>query len=734
MIEGQNTVILEILCQQGQLKMFAASKSELACAIRHYSLQPVSFSSITAVSEDISALLDNANKKSIRDTDSIRRLQKDGQILWDGLLTHAVKAYLRASPPSRLILSLDEELVDIPWELLFDGNDFLSLKFGIGRMVRTKEKIPLARPRDAADKMRMLVLADPTGDLKHAYAEGQHILKQLSAKKANMALDFKSALVDTMYVHKSLRDYDIVHFAGHGESDRGDPDKTGWVFKDGIFSVSAILRMAGATPFPSLVFSNACHGARSYSGGAAGDHQRREYDLASAFLLSGVRHYVGSLRKIEDQVSLVFSREFYDCLLQEKPIGECVRLGRLKLIEVYGAHSVFWSSYLLYGDPDFRFFAKTSPEKQAFTAAALTGFAKKCLRLSSVGAFVLACGIFLQSFAPASSPRALLLMFQSAKLMEQGNNKEAALFYEKIKRQDPLFLSVYLPMAKAYQKQGHRDRALACYFEYAYYSQKKGDHKHLSEAYIAIGWLYYQKGEYPKAFDFYEKALCLSRAQKDRLHEASALRKLALWYIDKDAADKALELLTKSSEINRERQLNPGHRYNLACDYFDLGLLFSDKGDHELARSFYNKSKALFKKLDLPDELSDHYFNLGEIYLFEKQYQQALDCYREGLKIDEREGNVPNIAGDYTMIGEWYLDMDNLAKAEGFFARAAVIFREFQLEPELAAVNFDLGIVYKKRKLKGKAREYFQQAYEFYRTVDTPEHKKVEKELLELDG
>ncbi|MFA5119245.1 MAG: tetratricopeptide repeat protein [Candidatus Omnitrophota bacterium] len=706
--------------------MCVTTTGEIACAIRHYSLQAVPFPIITAVSEDICALLNNANSKSIFDPDLTLQLKKAGQILWDALLTREVKACLRASPPSRLILSLDEELVAIPWELLFDGDDFLSLKFGVGRMMRTQERGPLASPRNVADKMKMLVLADPTGDLKYAYTEGLYILKELKKRKTNMALDFKSALVDTLYVHKSFRDYDIVHFAGHGASDGTGPDKTGWLLNDGIFSVSDIMNMAGAMPLPSLVFSNACHRARGYTG----DYQRKEYDLASAFLLSGVRHYVGSLRKIEDQVSLVFSREFYSHLLKEKPLGECVRLGRLKLMEVYGAHSVFWSSYLLYGDPDYSFDAG----QQQDHAAAFKGVPKKCLCLTSVGALVFACGIVLQNYSPSVSPQAHLLMLRSARLMGQGSNNSAALLYEEVKNNDPLFLPVYLPMAKAYQKQGLRDRALASCFEYAYYSQKKRDYKHLSEAYIAIGWLYYQKGEYPKAFDFYEKALSLCRGQKDRLGEACALRKLALWYIDKGQGDKALELLTKSSEINRERQHLRGYRYNLACDYFDLGLLFSDKGDHELARSFYDKSKAMFRKLDLRDELSDYYFNLGEIYLFEKQYERALDCYREGLKIDEREGNVPNIAGDYTMIGEWYLDMDNLPKAEEFFTRAAFICRSAQLEPELAAVNFNLGIVYKKRKQKNKAREYFQQAQEFYRSVDTPDRKKAEKELLELNG
>ena len=79
-----------------------------------------------------------------------------------------------------------------------------------------------------------------------------------------------------------------------------------------------------------------------------------------------------------------------------------------------------------------------------------------------------------------------------------------------------------------------------------------------------------------------------------------ALRKLAVWHIDMQEYDFALELLTKSSEINRQRQHLYEHRYNLACDYFDIGW-FSEKGDFKSAEEFYRRSKVLFEKIALKE-------------------------------------------------------------------------------------------------------------------------------------
>jgi len=41
------------------------------------------------------------------------------------------------SNPGDLYLRLDEHLIHIPWELCYDGEDFLATKFRVGRQVIT---------------------------------------------------------------------------------------------------------------------------------------------------------------------------------------------------------------------------------------------------------------------------------------------------------------------------------------------------------------------------------------------------------------------------------------------------------------------------------------------------------------------------------------------------------------------------------------------------------------------
>ena len=71
-----------------------------------------------------------------------------------------------------------------------------------------------------------------------------------------------SSRVDIQYVRRNIRDYDIIHYTGHADYNTDDPSKSGWIMSDGIWNVLDIRRIAGETPFPFLIFANACYSGR----------------------------------------------------------------------------------------------------------------------------------------------------------------------------------------------------------------------------------------------------------------------------------------------------------------------------------------------------------------------------------------------------------------------------------------------------------------------------------------
>jgi len=727
----EKTYVLEITRQLDLLKMSVFEAKDAASTLKQYSQHKVDFREIEKLAQEITLTL---NKSGSPEPALVRNLQKTGQALWDQLLSRPVKERLKPAQGANLALTIDEELVNIPWELLYDGINFLCLKFNLGRLVRTKSSGASAQYRAHAHTFKMLVLANPTNDLKYAYQEGLNIKNQFDRRHAAIHVDFKSTSIDRIYVKKNISDYEIIHFAGHCEYDQLDPKNNGWVLSDGKFTIHDILSMGQGAALPALIFSNACHSAQSNPAGLLdADYQRNNYSLAQAFLFSGVRHYIGSIRKIEDSASLAFAKDFYHHLILGRSVGESLRLSRIKLVKDYGIIALHWANYLLYGDPAFILLKpkdKISKQKSGIRLR----LRKRWLISFLIAAVALSLFLYLRVFLPTLNPSAYHLFSRSQKAFTQGNNQEVIRLSLEILKKDANFTDTYRLLADAYRRLGDKENALKYYFDYTLQAEKKHDLKRLSSGYTEIGWFYQLEGEYPKALEFYNKALELARRNKDKLNEAVAMRRLAVWHIDKKEYDLALGLLTKSSEINRDRQYLYEHRYNLACDYFDLGLVFANKDDFVPAEEFYRKSMLIFEKLKAKHELSDNYFNLGELALFEKQYQKALDYYLEGLSVDQLQGNKLNLVSDYNMLGELYMEMDRIPEAEHTFEQAAGLAKEIRSQPELAAAYHNLGLLFKKLGKKNKAKEYLRSAQEIYSRIDPLTYQEVKNDILSLDN
>jgi len=526
-------LVLEILKQDNRISMGVFEQREPVSTIRCFDSRPITIGEINKLCREMVDVL-NKGVSAVALRDPVSGLKKTGRLLWDSLLSAPVKEKLILSPARGMVLYLDEELVDIPWELLYDGQDFLCLKFGIGRLIRSKSSASGYKCRTIDSPARMLVLADPTGDLKSAHKEGVHIKDKLGQRREHLSIDFKSKRISPLYVKKNLRDYDIIHFAGHSEHDSEDSGNSGWLLEGGRFTVRDILSIGEGFCLPSLVFSNSCYSAIASCGIS---DQVKAYNLASAFLFSGTRHYIGGVLKINDSAARCLADEFYEQLMQGAAVGDSLRLARHRLIREFSLESLHWAGHLLYGDPNFILF---HPQKRSFNSA-------KALRARNVKWLSLflsaAClALFLFQYIPSLNPTAYFSYLRLSRLSAKGKNNEAISLSKNILKQHPAFLKVYTVLANNYLRLGLFQDALKVYFDYAFYRQKKHDLNNLAAAYTDIGWVYHKQGDYPRAEDFYNKAIVLSRQNKDRLNEAIALRKLAVWFIDKEDYDKAMEI------------------------------------------------------------------------------------------------------------------------------------------------------------------------------------------------
>ncbi|MFH0839552.1 MAG: discoidin domain-containing protein [Candidatus Omnitrophota bacterium] len=345
------TVIIEIYkSAPDQFKMNAFYKGE-SLEHKHYTVHKISESGISDLCSDIFNVISRADSKGLTTENSLEELRKSANLLYEQVFSKEIKDEIKETEATHLIFYIDEQLVHIPWELLYDGSNYLCLRFATGRVVLTVHKIHTDSHRTAHQTLKMLSINDPTSDLKNAYEEGILVRNELDRAKNKIQLELRTAEVDTGYIMKNLREYDIFHFAGHAKYDEKDPSKSGLVLSGGDLTAERIMTLSDSSSMPLLVFANACSSGETEGWRIDPAEENRIYGLANVFLLAGVKHYIGTFWKIQDGLSMHFSRIFYRNIRLGRSIGEALRQARLRLIEKYGLTALIWASYMLYGDP-----------------------------------------------------------------------------------------------------------------------------------------------------------------------------------------------------------------------------------------------------------------------------------------------------------------------------------------------------------------------------------------------
>lgn len=361
-------LVLTLAREARSLRISLDERDGVEKTLRFYEIKDVDWGQVQKACDDIFSILNRSNKSREPNSQNRERLKRSGHLLFDLLISPTAKGKLSAADARTLTLDLDESLVFIPWELLYDGEEFLCRRFSMGRSTRTRQTPTMASSRKLRAPFKVLILADPGGDLPEAYREGLEIKAFLDERRNSFEIDFQSAPVDRSFVQKSLRDYDIVHYAGHAVYRADSPSESGWTLKDGTLTAREITAMGGLQPLPALVFANACQSGHSEER-KAGDEicAPHIFGLANAYLLTGVQHYVGTLWDVLDAPSREFAKRFYDFLARGESIGNAVRQARGAISDAYGEERICWASYVLYGDPTATFYSmeQPTPVKQA---------------------------------------------------------------------------------------------------------------------------------------------------------------------------------------------------------------------------------------------------------------------------------------------------------------------------------------------------------------------------------
>jgi hypothetical protein len=252
---------------------------------------------------------------------------------------------IRDSRVDHLRINIDERLIDLPWELIHDGDDFLCLKYAVARQIYASGSFEQEVYRK--ENVRALIVSDPGENLDGAREEGNTVAELLRAHGVEVTqLQGKEATKQRFNFES--KQHHLIHFAGHASLNRANPDESCIRLSDGPFKAFRMDGVFGRRP-PALVFLNACWSAAERSADRGYPPMMR--GLARTFLIAGVRNFLGYLIPVVDQTATDLALHFYSHLVLGRTVGEGLRRSRVELREKYGDVDPAWASAVLYGDP-----------------------------------------------------------------------------------------------------------------------------------------------------------------------------------------------------------------------------------------------------------------------------------------------------------------------------------------------------------------------------------------------
>jgi hypothetical protein len=315
------------------------------------------------ISEDTrEALMGNIDRSF--EENSLNKLREYSEDLGKLFLKEDILNDLRKNDGYIIIESNDD---NIPWQILYPSYEtkqdgFLGLTYPLTFI----PKVSILRKKivEKEDK-RAILISDPTADIglqniKEEIVGIKEILERNHITVECIPTTRKSQIrsKDIMKILKSGM-YDIFHFTGHGNYERGMV----WLdlFGGSSFDHSTLASIGGLSNSP-LFFFNAC-----YSGAPSDyyfdDAFRATTTLAPLAYQNGAKAFIGAMNPIRNDIAKDFAIEFYESFVDRKrTLGSSIFDARRYIFNKH--KSVFWASYVCYGHPNLLFFGDLSGKKE----------------------------------------------------------------------------------------------------------------------------------------------------------------------------------------------------------------------------------------------------------------------------------------------------------------------------------------------------------------------------------
>lgn len=196
---------------------------------------------------------------------------------------------------------------------------------------------------------------------------------------------------------------------------------------------------------------------------------------------------------------------------------------------------------------------------------------------------------------------------------------------------------------------------------------------------------YKQRGDFNLAIQTYQEVLGLQQKRYGFIHPniAKTLHAIGLIYDQIGNLSDALECITGALAIQRKFQ-SDDDRYGMSTTLTHAGCVFYRMNMISIAMQHFDEAFLLQLEKNDCRETAFILYNMGMCYQVQGYYEEAIECYTDTLKIEEKvlAKDHKDTSATLFKLGEVYSSLGNLDKALSYYQDALRILRTNNNEDE----------------------------------------------------
>ncbi len=236
------------------------------------------------------------------------------------------------------------------------------------------------------------------------------------------------------------------------------------------------------------------------------------------------------------------------------------------------------------------------------------------------------------------------------------------------------------------RKMGAREEAIACFFEARKYLEAAGDEMGVAATNTSLAQIHEDHRDFDKALARYKEALATYTASEDT---------------------------------------SPQHMYETAVILHNIGFVYFNQKKYTEAESYLRRGLAISREYGFSDNAAFNARSMGEIYLAQQKYEEALRMFEEGLHY---AGSIRASATLQLSLGDLYLEKGAYAQAKDHVNEALALIRENQ-DLGLLEMAYESG--YRISKAQGNFREALSMYESYIETRDGANEEASKNALVE---